>query len=170
MFRRLSVLLAVVLLASIPISGFAGRLSYKGTFQQGSLVAKGEFTGVGSTDVVVKLEAFGMPVVTCTSPGGNEAPGQNPSRASSSNQQDLKGVVKNGKAPYLGVAPNPTLTWDQAGCANPNWAVRVDGVLWDTAIITVNEMAGGAEVFKRTYCLKSTSIVPGTPVQVVACN
>ena len=147
MFRKLSflasIMAVVVLLASIPMSGFAGRLSYKGGFLYSSLKADGSLTGFGGkTDLFVTLTGSGIPAVTCTNNGGAQAPGQNPAVASSIAEDEIGAdETRNGKAPFKVTAQNPTLTWEEGGCASSKWTATVTSMNWTLAVIKVYELA-----------------------------
>src|SRR5512147_860622 len=107
MKNRLFSILAVFLIASLVISpvsaGAAIKLSKDVSWSLGSLIADGYVYALGNTDVTVVLDAWGTPEVTCTNQGGNEAPGQNPSRIGATGFQVILGgdpTTKNGKSPF----------------------------------------------------------------------
>ena len=140
------------------------------TFDLGSLISNGTLTGLGNTDVSVKLDASGVPVVTCTNLGGNQAPGQNPPKVSASGKASLYGtdpVRKNGKSPF-GVEtsePAPFVTGTVGGCPNDNWTATIDFVYWTHATITVNDLATGGLILKQDYtCTTTRTSVSCTPV------
>jgi len=135
----LSVLLVATMMTSTVSAGGNVRLS-NAQFSLGSLDVSGTLTGLGGyTDgVIVELTASGIPVVTCTSRGGNAAPGQNPSQVSASGVQLITKIFKNGTAP-VEVSAEPTLTGTQAGCPNNNWTANIDFVYWTNATITVTD-------------------------------
>ncbi len=166
MFKKFSVLAAILLIASIPLAAHGGRLSYKGlSFEYGSITANATLTGIGGDDVIVTLSASGIPVVTCSNKGANEAPGRNPSRVGASGG-DLIGefdISRNGTAPFSATAEEP-LTFALAvdgGCPNNNWTAYIDFVLWDTANISVRDLAGNV-LRSQDYTCVTTRVMPPT--------
>jgi len=138
-----SILVALLLMAlttSTASAGGAVRLTRVEFSLGNSLDVSGILTGLGGyTDgVTVELTAIGDPVVTCTSRGGNQAPGQNPSQVLASGVQLITKIFKNGTAP-VEVSAEPTLTGTQAGCPNNNWTANIDFVFWTHATITVTD-------------------------------
>jgi hypothetical protein len=131
------------------------------TFSLGSLISNGTLTGLGYTDVFVELDASGVPVVTCTNQGGNQAPGQNPPKVSASGKTSLFGtdpVRKNGKSPF-GVEtsePAPFLTGTAGGCPNDNWTATIDFVYWTHATISVYDLATGDLLLTQDFVCTTT--------------
>ncbi|RIH83771.1 hypothetical protein Mterra_02183 [Calidithermus terrae] len=127
---------------------FIGRV----TFSLGSLVAEGD-VALGNLDAVVTLTAGGVPLVTCTSPGGNQAPGQNPPRVSGSDSQTVeRSFTKNGRSPFVLEADAQTaLSAKRLGCPNNNWKASIDFVFWDRAVLTLTNSATGAMLEKRVF-------------------
>jgi len=138
-------LIAAILLTS---TVFAGQIKFsKVSFDLGSLIAKGDLTGLGNQDVKVELTAAGIPAITCTNYGGNQVPGQSYPKVSASGSQTLSNddkdrYSKNGKTPFNVETDNnlQTLTWDEAGCPNSNWSASIDFVFWTEAKINVYEL------------------------------
>jgi len=85
--------------------------------------ATGSITGLGNGDVIVTLSfpnATGT--TTCTNPGGNQAPGQNPAVPAATSGSQFINDPKNGNLSFTvttDVPPNPTP--DEAGCPNGQW-------------------------------------------------
>ena len=139
--KILSLLITVLLVTTLMTStvsagGNVGLRSVQ--FSLGSLDVTGTLTGLGGykDGVVAELTASGTPVVTCTSRGGNKAPGQNPSQVLASGVQLITKIFKNGTA-LVDVKAEPTLTGIQGGCPNDNWTANIDFVYWTNATITV---------------------------------
>jgi hypothetical protein len=105
--------------------------------------------GLGNEDVTVTVSATGLATGTCTSPGGNEAPGQNPIRVT------LTGTVtnlhpENGRVDFCvttGAPPNPPAR--QLGCPNNNWTATITDVQFQRATITATQ--GGQVVLNQTF-------------------
>ena len=160
MSRKLLVILGVLVLIGLTTTTvFAGRYRLSTfSFSLGSLIADGTLTGLGSQDVTVVLDASGIPVVTCTNQGGNQAPGQNPPKVSATGSQFLASAVftKNGTSPFDVETndPQPGLTPKQMGCPNNNWTARIDFVLWTNATITVHtgEITGPIGLQQKFTC------------------
>lgn len=124
-------------------------------FSLGSLVAQGDVV-LGNIDAVVSLSASGIPAVTCTSPGGNLAPGQNPPRISGSASQSVDhSFSENGRSPFTVEANAQTsLSARRLGCPNNNWTASIDFVFWDQAVVTLTNSATGALLEQRVFsCL-----------------
>ncbi|GIW24275.1 hypothetical protein [Meiothermus sp.] len=124
-------------------------------FSLGSLIAQGNVV-LGNIDAVVSLSASGIPLVTCTSPGGNLAPGQNPPRVSGSASQYIeRSFTQNGRSPFaLEADAQTSLSARRLGCPNNNWTASIDFVFWDRAVVTLTNSATGALLEKRVFsCL-----------------
>jgi hypothetical protein len=158
-FSLLSMLLVAAFLTSPASAGPGIKLSGV-QFSLGSLIAKGYASGLGNQDVTVVLDASGIPVVTCTNQGGNEAPGRNPSRVSAVGDQFLPGsdpLRKNGRSPFLTETDDPeTLPGDVAGCPNANWTGHIDFILWTDATVSVYDTATGVLQTSQKYTCTTT--------------
>ncbi len=161
-FISLVSLLVVVCLTATSV--FAGDVHFDGpvVFDLGSLIANGTLVGLGKTDVTVTLTATGIPAVTCTNLGGNQAPGQNPPKVSASGKQFLAALnySKNGKSLFGVETNNPdtnNLPAVQFGCPNNNWSASIDFVYWTNATITVYVMNTTNVLLKQNYICNTTN-------------
>jgi hypothetical protein len=166
----LSILLIAVIGTS-PVSAGPGIRLSGVQFSLGSLIASGYASGLGRTDVIVVLDASGIPVVTCVNQGGTEAPGQNPVRISAIGEQTLLGsdpLRKNGRSPFLTETDDPqTLPGDLAGCPNSSWTGRIDFIAWTDATLSVFDITTGVLQTSQAYTCTTTRLpasVTCTPV------
>jgi hypothetical protein len=165
MKKRILSLLSIFLVAAFltsPASAGPGIKLSSVQFSLGSLIANGYASGLGNQDVTVVLNASGIPVVTCTNPGGNQAPGQNPPRLSASGEQDLLAndpLRRNGRSPFLTETVDPeTLPGNVAGCPNGNWTGHVDFIFWTNATLSVYDTATGVLQTQQTYTCKTKRV------------
>ena len=153
-FLLLSILLAVTLLTSTASAGGSVGLNSV-TFRPGSLIANGDFTGLGGykLGVSVELAAAGDPVVLCTNQGGNQAFGQNPPKVSASGTQFIgpQQITKKGTAPLDATAETGPITGTQGGCPNDNWSAEIVTVLWTSAKISVHDNTSNALLLEKYY-------------------
>jgi|SRR5688572_4692802 len=168
----LTVLLVAMILTSTVSAGGNVGLS-RVQFKIGSLIATGTFTGLGGykQGVNVELAASGIPVVTCTNQGGNESPGQNPSKVSANGDQFIgpQAITKKGTAPMNVTAKPEPITGTQGGCPNDNWTAEITNVLWTNATISVYDTATVAPLLVQNYTcdpkLQTATIVSCTLVR-----
>jgi hypothetical protein len=101
--------------------------------------ATGSITGLGNGDVIVTLsfpQATGT--TTCTNPGGNTAPGQNPAVPAATSGSVLIEDPKNGNLSFtVTTTPPPNPTPQAAGCPNGQWTAAFDNITFGTGTLTV---------------------------------
>lgn len=163
MKRKFFTLLNVLLIALLVVTpaGAGGGVRYTGSAPtSGSpLYIDGYLTGLGGykAGVTLKLIGFGIPETLCTNQGGNEAPGQNPPKVSTSGEVIVKpeDIQKNGRSPDLHVVTEDLvgtiLPGTQGGCPNDNWTAKILSIAWTDAIILVTNNANGNELLRLTY-------------------
>lgn len=115
-----------------------------------TLSACGALAGLGNGDVTITLVADGNLHTICTSPGGNEAPGQNPGEVVVLGDVTIpSNQIKNGSLKFCVTTEAPaTPTPREAGCPNNNWTVRIADVDFSGATLIVEQ--GGRVVLRRT--------------------
>ena len=105
-----------------------------------TLTTTGKLAGLGNGDLQITVTTVGTATkITCTNPGGNQAPGQNKPRVNTIGSQTINDTeIKNGSVNISVTTGAPAqLTAKQAGCPNNNWTARIDDVTFTSATITV---------------------------------
>jgi hypothetical protein len=110
----------------------------------------GTIAGLGNGDVQVKLDFPQATSTTiCSSPGGNDSPGQNPAVPTPVSGTAFYPNPKNGSLSFtvMTTAPaNPTP--QQAGCPNSNWTARIDNVTFGAGTLTVRQDNDGNNTYE----------------------
>jgi hypothetical protein len=106
--------------------------------------ATGTITGLGNGNVIATLSfpnATGTTI--CTSPGGNDAPGQNPATPAPVSGTASLGNPKNGNLSFTVstvAPPNPaSFGPGSAGCPNKNWTARFDNITFGSGTLTIQQ-------------------------------
>lgn len=158
--RRLCMLIGAVATVALfaPTAVLAANVHFaKGpTFTDNgtTLTTTGKLAGLGNEDVKITLSITGIATkITCTNPGGKQAPGQNkPGVTATGTQTISKDEIKNGNVNIKVTTLAPAqLTPKQAGCPNDRWTAEIDDVDFTSATITV--VQGGKTVLNKTYSL-----------------
>ena len=151
-------MLLIAMLATTP--AFArGAIKLSGNFGSGSIHFDGYATGVGGYDgITLEIIGIGIPVVSCTNNGGNEAAGQNPPKVSVSGEQfispdQIDSTTKKGKTPVSVSADEGAmvLSGTEGGCPNDNWTATIISITWTGAIINVYEGEGTDGPLVKTF-------------------
>jgi hypothetical protein len=161
--RLITILSLVFVLALTTTTAWAAKARFSSlSFSLGSLIADGRLVGLGTQDVAVILDATGIPVVSCTNQGGQQAPGQNPPKVSASGTQFLmhQEYDKNGSTGFTVETNNPLASsGKKMGCPSNAWTAGIDFVFWNKATITVRaDTVTGVVLLKQDFdCVTTRS-------------
>jgi hypothetical protein len=142
--KTLSLLVAIVASLALASTALAANAQFKHggeptlTDNGSTLTLNAAMTGLGNENLNVDIDWTGTTVNnTCTSPGGNVAPGQNPATpVSGSSNANIK-PDKNGNVRIALTTVAPTITPQSAGCPNKNWAASYTDVVFFSATVTI---------------------------------
>ena len=108
------------------------------------LLAAAGLAGLGNADVLIGLSAQADVASTCTSPGGNQAPGQNPAPITVLGTTAIPAEeIKNGNLAFVVTTDAPQTPIPGApGCPNRNWREDINDLAFTSATITVEQPPG----------------------------
>lgn len=156
---KVKLLLASVVLVWLAATAEAASVHFKqnrlpSTQDQGlTLQVRGCLAGLGNEDLVVSISGDAEAFATCFSPGGNDAPGQNPIAFEIDDSIEIDASqIKNGSVCFTLTTDVPeTPSARTAGCPNDNWTVELDDVVFTDIDLTV--VQGGVTVLGPTDIL-----------------
>jgi hypothetical protein len=149
-----NLLYTIIALVIGTLAIYAANVHFKGepeiTDNGTTLTFCGALAGLGNQNVTITLTTRGFATATCTSPGGNVAPGQNKVPVTSSVSQTIRAnEIKNGTVSFCQTTSEPRVGARAAGCPNNNWDADVTDVEFASATLTV--VQGGRVVLQETF-------------------
>ena len=109
------------------------------------LNVSGKLAGLGQGDVTIFISAPGVASVECTNPGGNVAPGQNTSVATSGSV--TLPSPKNGNLVFSVSTVEPSIP--SSACPNNQWSAEATDVAFGSGLLTVTQ--GGQVVLTQAF-------------------
>ena len=150
MKRSLSVVGATVALLVFASTAAASNPQFKHggdptlTDNGSTLTLSAVMTGLGNGNLEVDVDWTGTTVNnTCTSPGGNVAPGQNPATPVSGSANANIKPDKNGNVTIGLTTVAPAISPQAAGCPNKNWRASYTDVIFFTATVSIAQDSTG---------------------------
>ena len=150
MKRSLSVVLAIGALLVFTATASAANPQFRRngaptlTDNGSVLTLNASMTGLGNGNLLVDINWTGTTIGnTCTSPGGNNSPGQNPATSVGGTASFVLTPSKNGNVVIGGSTTAPTITPQQAGCPNSNWSASYTDVVFNSATVTIDQPSTG---------------------------
>jgi len=142
----LAVMTMLMLTAGIALAAITFHSGPTVTFSGNTATATFNVSGLGNDPAYAFLNVNGFATYSCTSPGGNGAPGQTPVPAlGGSGPIRLDNSQKNGRDTVSVTATltaPPTPTTKAAGCPNKNWTVTFVSLTVTSATLRIEQPLG----------------------------
>jgi hypothetical protein len=150
--RAVAMVIVIVMCAGLVYAEsphFKSKPALRATDEGLTLQVCGAIAGLGNGDIVITVTAQGDPETTCTSPGGNQAPGRNPGRIEVSGAVNIpQSEIKNGSLSFCVRTEEPEdPSGKEGGCPNNNWDAAIVEIDFSDVHITVEQ--GGVVVLER---------------------